>query len=47
MDPLAEFVKIDPNRSASEQYRHDVNRTELQQSLEDTFVSCVTLSVLK
>jgi uncharacterized protein len=41
MDPLAELVKIDPKSIGVGQYQHDVNQTELQQSLEDTVVSCV------
>jgi uncharacterized protein len=41
MDPLAELVKIDPKSIGVGQYQHDVNQPELQQSLEDTVVSCV------
>jgi protein Tex len=41
MDPLAELVKIDPKSIGVGQYQHDVNPHELQQSLEDTVVSCV------
>jgi len=41
MDPLAELVKIDPKSIGVGQYQHDVNANELQQSLEDTVVSCV------
>jgi uncharacterized protein len=41
MDPLAELVKIDPKSIGVGQYQHDVNPTALQQSLEDTVVSCV------
>jgi len=41
MDPLAELVKIDPKSIGVGQYQHDVNQTALQQSLEDTVVSCV------
>jgi protein Tex len=41
MDPLAELVKIDPKSIGVGQYQHDVNQSLLQQSLEDTVVSCV------
>ncbi|MCX6245826.1 MAG: Tex family protein [Bacteroidetes bacterium] len=41
MDPLAELVKIDPKSIGVGQYQHDVNQGALQQSLEDTVVSCV------
>ncbi len=41
MDPLAELVKIDPKSIGVGQYQHDVNQKLLQQSLEDTVVSCV------
>jgi uncharacterized protein len=41
MDPLAELVKIDPKSIGVGQYQHDVNQAALQQSLEDTVVSCV------
>jgi len=41
MDPLAELVKIDPKSIGVGQYQHDVNQNALQQSLEDTVVSCV------
>jgi protein Tex len=41
MDPLAELVKIDPKSIGVGQYQHDVNQNLLQQSLEDTVVSCV------
>jgi uncharacterized protein len=41
MDPLAELVKIDPKSIGVGQYQHDVNQPALQQSLEDTVVSCV------
>ena len=40
-DPLAELVKIDPKSIGVGQYQHDVNQNLLQQSLEDTVVSCV------
>ena len=41
MDPLAELVKIDPKSIGVGQYQHDVDQSALQQSLEDTVVSCV------
>ncbi|MEG1910436.1 MAG: Tex-like N-terminal domain-containing protein, partial [Bacteroidales bacterium] len=41
MDPLAELVKIEPKSIGVGQYQHDVNATLLQNSLEDTVVSCV------
>ncbi|MDR0941613.1 MAG: RNA-binding transcriptional accessory protein [Bacteroidales bacterium] len=41
MDPLAELVKIDPKAIGVGQYQHDVNQTELQQSLDFTVQSCV------
>ncbi len=41
MDPLAELVKIDPKSIGVGQYQHDVNQSELQQSLQDTVISCV------
>lgn len=41
MDPLAELVKIDPKSIGVGQYQHDVNPQKLQQSLEDTVISCV------
>jgi protein Tex len=41
MDPLAELVKIDPQSIGVGQYQHDVNQNALQQSLEDTVISCV------
>ncbi len=41
MDPLSELVKIDPKSIGVGQYQHDINQHELQQSLEDTVVSCV------
>ncbi|MFO7615005.1 MAG: Tex family protein [Bacteroidales bacterium] len=41
MDPLAELVKIDPKSIGVGQYQHDVNQGALQQSLEDTVISCV------
>lgn len=41
MDPLSELVKIDPKSIGVGQYQHDVNQTQLQESLEDVVVSCV------
>lgn len=41
VDPLAELVKIDPKAIGVGQYQHDVSQTRLQQSLDDTVVSCV------
>jgi uncharacterized protein len=41
MDPLAELVKIDPKSIGVGQYQHDVNQSALQNSLQDTVVSCV------
>ncbi|HNQ83238.1 MAG TPA: Tex family protein, partial [Bacteroidales bacterium] len=41
MDPLAELVKIDPKSIGVGQYQHDVNQSDLQQSLEDTVTICV------
>lgn len=41
MDPLAELVKIDPKSIGVGQYQHDVDQSMLQQSLDDTVMSCV------
>jgi uncharacterized protein len=41
MDPLAELVKIDPKSIGVGQYQHDVDQVKLQQSLDDTVISCV------
>lgn len=41
MDPLAELIKIDPKSIGVGQYQHDVNQKKLQESLEQTVVSCV------
>ena len=41
MDPLAELVKIDPKSIGVGQYQHDVDQSELKQSLDDTVMSCV------
>ena len=43
MDPLAELVKIDPKSIGVGQYQHDVDQSELKQSLDDTVLSCVNL----
>ncbi len=40
-DPLAELVKIDPKSIGVGQYQHDVDQTQLKQSLDDVVVSCV------
>jgi len=41
LDPLAELVKIDPKSIGVGQYQHDVDQNKLQQSLDDTVISCV------
>ena len=41
MDPLAELVKIDPKSIGVGQYQHDVDQTELKQSLDQTVESVV------
>ncbi|GJM31350.1 MAG: RNA-binding protein [Saprospiraceae bacterium] len=41
MDPLAEFVKIDPKSIGVGQYQHDVNQNLLRESLDQTIESCV------
>lgn len=41
MDPLAELVKIDPRSIGVGQYQHDVDQSQLKQSLDDTVISCV------
>ena len=43
MDPLAELVKIDPKSIGVGQYQHDVDQTQLKQSLDQTVESCVNL----
>jgi uncharacterized protein len=43
MDPLAELVKIDPKSIGVGQYQHDVNQSELKESLDRTVESCVNL----
>ena len=40
-DPLAELVKIDPKSIGVGQYQHDVNQTQLHESLQKTVESCV------
>ncbi|GAB3331326.1 Tex family protein [Larkinella ripae] len=41
MDPLAELVKIDPKSIGVGQYQHDVDQTELKDSLDRVVESCV------
>ncbi|MBP8696156.1 MAG: RNA-binding transcriptional accessory protein [Syntrophobacterales bacterium] len=41
MDPLAEFVKIDPKAIGVGQYQHDVDQGALRRSLDDVVSSCV------
>ncbi|RIV21655.1 RNA-binding transcriptional accessory protein [Fibrisoma montanum] len=41
MDPLAELVKIDPKSIGVGQYQHDVDQTELKNSLDTVVESCV------
>lgn len=41
MDPLAELVKIDPKSIGVGQYQHDVNQSELKNSLDQTVENCV------
>ncbi len=41
MDPLAELVKIDPKSIGVGQYQHDVNQTQLKESLTQTVENCV------
>lgn len=41
MDPLAELVKIDPKSIGVGQYQHDVNQTQLKDSLDRVVESCV------
>jgi len=40
-DPLAELVKIDPKSIGVGQYQHDVNQSQLKQSLDRIVISCV------
>jgi uncharacterized protein len=41
MDPLAELVKIDPKSIGVGQYQHDVDQSNLKQSLDEVVESCV------
>ena len=41
MDPLSELVKIDPKSIGVGQYQHDVDQSDLKQSLDDVVISCV------
>jgi len=41
MDPLSELVKIEPKSIGVGQYQHDVDQTQLKQTLDDVVVSCV------
>lgn len=41
MDPLAELVKIDPKSIGVGQYQHDVDQTDLKNTLDDVVMSCV------
>jgi uncharacterized protein len=41
MDPLSELVKIDPKSIGVGQYQHDVDPSDLKQSLDDVVISCV------
>lgn len=41
MDPLAELVKIDPKSVGVGQYQHEVNQTQLKETLDDVVISCV------
>ncbi|MCX6093853.1 MAG: Tex family protein [Candidatus Bipolaricaulota bacterium] len=41
VDPLAEFVKIDPKAIGVGQYQHDVDQNLLRQSLDDVVEHCV------
>ena len=41
LDPLSELVKIDPKSIGVGQYQHDVDQSDLKQSLDDTVISCV------
>jgi uncharacterized protein len=43
IDPLAELVKIDPKSIGVGQYQHDVNQSQLKQSLDRIVVSCVNM----
>jgi len=41
LDPLSELVKIDPKSIGVGLYQHDVNQTQLSESLDQTVESCV------
>ena len=41
MDPLSELVKIDPKSIGVGQYQHEVNQTQLKQTLDDVVISSV------
>ncbi|MEO6039773.1 MAG: Tex family protein, partial [Saprospiraceae bacterium] len=41
MDPLAELVKIDPKSIGVGQYQHDVNQSQLKESVDRTVERCV------
>jgi uncharacterized protein len=41
MDPLAELVKIDPKSIGVGQYQHDVDQSDLKNTLDDVVISCV------
>ncbi|MDE6085008.1 MAG: helix-hairpin-helix domain-containing protein, partial [Muribaculaceae bacterium] len=41
IDPMAELVKIDPKSIGVGQYQHDVDQTELKESLQLTVETCV------
>ena len=41
MDPLAELVKIDAKSIGVGQYQHDVNQSQLKESLTETVITCV------
>ena len=43
IDPLAELVKIEPKSIGVGQYQHDVNQTELKNTLDQTVENCVNL----
>ncbi len=40
-DPLSELVKIDPKSIGVGQYQHDVDQTELKNTLDEVVISCV------
>ena len=43
IDPLAELVKIEPKSIGVGQYQHDVNQTQLKNTLDQTVENCVNL----